>query len=790
MRASAKKGTRGKRRKIFLPFPFCSRGRDSAKRESSTGIWAKLGILSFSASFACIGTASKTVAQTKEISIKPTEILTARESILAVEPINAQPINAQQITGERIKSNSIYTRPTTKTIKDSAIPTKSSSCGLSEKGACETGLETGLETARTPSNLDLSENGAMPAPFPVGLSVAPPENFPVSLPVESGLLEGSSIELAQSLEGNTVKSELAEIEQTTNLPATNLPATNSSTETRSDTPLRGIGLNPDLEDAYFRELENQNNIGVGGRKAESIASPRENRAQRSNESNEDNEANESWMQLNSVSDLSDVQPSDWAFQALQSLIERYDCLLGYRDGTYRGNQALTRYEFAANLDACMENIVAIASSLDAAESFNPSDLKTLQRLQEDFGTELASLEQDINRLENRKAFLEAVQFSATTKLFGQVIFGIQGVSENEADFFPVDDIKDARDPSSEVNIISNMQLSLLTQLSSRSLVLAGVQMGNGSTAPRLTNDRRLGYEGDTDNTVVLSDLNYRQLVGNRFAIIVGPAGVSMANVFRGINRIESAGGGPISALGQRNPIINIGSGRGGFGFDWQISSRTSLQGVYAASTPTDAVNGGIFGGDDGDTSVGMQLTLTPIDTIDISLNYVNAYSPFGLLGTGVGDDQLTSNSPLKTNAFGATLAWRISPQFVLGTWGGYTNSYIPGRSGNVETTNWMFFVNIEDLFARGDLVGIYVGQPPKIVDSDLPLGKNIPDLLTGGPGENGGQPGTTTHLELFYKFAVSEDISFTPGFLAIFEPGHTPASDTIFVGVIRTTFSF
>ena len=721
MRASAKKGTRGKRRNIFLPFPFCSRARDSAKRESSTGIWAKLGILSFSASFACIGVPSKTPAQTEEISIKPTEILTA--------------------------------------------------------------------------NLDLSENGTMPAPLPVGLSVAPPENFPVSLPVEDGLVEGSSIEIAQSQEGNTAKSELPEIQQTTNLPATNLPATNlpatnSSRENQSNTPLRGVGLNPNLEDAYFRELENQNNIGVGGAKAEGIDSPSENRAQQINESNDDNETNESLMQLNSVSELSDVEPSDWAFQALQSLIERYDCLLGYRDGTYRGNQALTRYEFAANLDACMENIVAIASSLDAAESFNPSDLKTLQRLQEDFGTELASLEQDINRLENRTAFLEAVQFSATTKLFGQVIFGIQGVSENEADFFPVDDIKDARDPSSEVNIISNMQLSLLTQLSSRSLVLAGVQMGNGSTAPRLTNDKRLGYEGDTDNTVVLSDLNYRQLVGNRFAIIVGPAGVSMANVFRGINRIESAGGGPVSALGQRNPIINIGSGRGGFGFDWQISSRTSLQGVYAASTPTDAVNGGIFGGDDGDTSLGMQLTLTPIDTIDISLNYVNAYSPFGLLGTGVGDDQLTSNSPLKTNAFGATLAWRISSQFVLGTWGGYTNSYIPGRSGNVETTNWMVFVNIEDLFAPGDLVGIYVGQPPKIVDSDLPLGKNIPDLLTGGPGEDGGQPGTTTHLELFYKFAVSEDISLTPGFLAIFEPGHTPASDTIFVGVVRTTFSF
>ena len=746
MRASANKGTGGKRRNIFFLFPFCSRGWDSAKRESSTGIWAKLGILGFSASFAWVQTSSETAAQAAEVPIKQAEILTARESILAAEEIT--------------------------------------------------------------SNLEVSENGMQPTVNPVGLSVAPPENFPVSFPVGDGL-----IERAESKERNTAKSELAESKgqtinspntnfpntnfpntnfpntnfpntnfpntnfPTTNFPTTNFPTTNFPIGNQGDSPLPAGRQNPGLEDSYFQAVES-----LQGETR--LASPTENRAQQTNETNE------SLMQVTSVSELSDVQASDWAFQALQSLIERYGCLLGYRDGTYRGNRALTRYEFAATLDACVENIVAIASSLGETDSFNPEDLNTVQRLQEDFAAELASLEQDINRLEIRKASLEAAQFSTTTKLFGQAIFGIQGRSDNEVDFFPVDDIKDARDPSTQVNLINNIQLSLLTQLSPRSLVLAGVQMGNGSTAPRLTNDRRLGYEGDTNNTVVLSDLNYRQLVSNRFAIIVGPAGVNMANVFRGINRIESAGRGPISALGQRNPIINIGSGRAGFGFDWQISSRMSWQGVYAASTPADLVNGGILGGDDGDTSLGMQLTLTPIDTVDVSLNYVNAYSPFGVLGTGLGDDQLTSNSPLKTNAFGATVAWRISSRLTLGTWGGYTNSYIPGSSGHVETTNWMIFLNIDDLFARGDLAGIYVGQPPKIVNSDLPLGKNIPDLLADGPGEDGGQPGTTTHLEVFYRFAVSEDISVTPGVLAIFEPGHTPGSDTIFVGVLRTTFSF
>ena len=58
-------------------------------------------------------------------------------------------------------------------------------------------------------------------------------------------------------------------------------------------------------------------------------------------------------QLNSVQQLSDVQPTDWAYEALRSLGERYGCLVGYPDQTFRGNRALTRWEFAAGLNACL-----------------------------------------------------------------------------------------------------------------------------------------------------------------------------------------------------------------------------------------------------------------------------------------------------------------------------------------------------------------------------------------------------------------------------------------------------
>ncbi|TAF12554.1 MAG: S-layer homology domain-containing protein, partial [Nostocales cyanobacterium] len=62
-------------------------------------------------------------------------------------------------------------------------------------------------------------------------------------------------------------------------------------------------------------------------------------------------SNDGMGQVTSVSQFSDVQPTDWAFQALQSLVERYGCIAGYPNGTYRGNRALTRYEFAAGLNA-------------------------------------------------------------------------------------------------------------------------------------------------------------------------------------------------------------------------------------------------------------------------------------------------------------------------------------------------------------------------------------------------------------------------------------------------------
>lgn len=129
---------------------------------------------------------------------------------------------------------------------------------------------------------------------------------------------------------------------------------------------------------------------------------------------------DSQSQVTSVSQFSDVQPTDWAFQALQSLVERYGCIAGYPNGTYRGNRAMTRYEFAAGLNACLDRVNELIATA-TADLVTKEDLATLQRLQEEFSAELATLRGRVDALEARTAELEANQFSTTTKLKGEAI---------------------------------------------------------------------------------------------------------------------------------------------------------------------------------------------------------------------------------------------------------------------------------------------------------------------------------------------------------------------------------
>ena len=68
-------------------------------------------------------------------------------------------------------------------------------------------------------------------------------------------------------------------------------------------------------------------------------------------------------QVTSITQFSDVYPTDWAYQALSNLIERYGCVAGYPNGTYRGNRAMTRFEAAALLNACLDRVTEVTDEL-------------------------------------------------------------------------------------------------------------------------------------------------------------------------------------------------------------------------------------------------------------------------------------------------------------------------------------------------------------------------------------------------------------------------------------------
>ena len=153
-------------------------------------------------------------------------------------------------------------------------------------------------------------------------------------------------------------------------------------------------------------------------------------------------------QITNVNQLRDVAPTDWAYEALRSLVDRYSdarslapdgvlkdtpsdnagshrCISGFPNQTYRGTQPLSRYEFAAGLNSCLNQIERLIAS---SESVSGEDLSTIERLNQQFAAELAAIEGQVDSLEGKIATLEDNQFSTTTKLNGLVWFNVTGAA--------------------------------------------------------------------------------------------------------------------------------------------------------------------------------------------------------------------------------------------------------------------------------------------------------------------------------------------------------------------------
>ncbi len=173
--------------------------------------------------------------------------------------------------------------------------------------------------------------------------------------------------------------------------------------------------------------------------------------------------NNEQSQVTSVSQLDDVSPGDWAFEAVRSLVERYNCISGYPNATFRGNRAMTRYEFAAGLNACLNQIQTLIQS-NARDLVTQEDLNVLQRLQSEFSAEIATLRVRVDNLEAKSASLEANQFSTTAKLRGVAVFSLNNAFGDEKADGSGEDVED--------NIVFNnrMRLNFNTSFTGKDLL--------------------------------------------------------------------------------------------------------------------------------------------------------------------------------------------------------------------------------------------------------------------------------------------------------------------------------
>ncbi len=482
--------------------------------------------------------------------------------------------------------------------------------------------------------------------------------------------------------------------------------------------------------------------------------------------------------VTSVSQLSDVKPTDWAFTALQSLVERYGCIAGYPDRTFRGKQATSRYEFAAGLNACLDKINEIISA-GLADKVSKEDLATLQKLQEEFAAELATLRGRVDALDAKTAKLEAQQFSTTTKLRGEAIFGLaagsDGVSATGVD---------------KTNTIFSYRarLNLDTSFTGKDLLRTRLQASNTDSFTALagSNSTRLSYDGyGTANNFEINRLYYRFPVGDNLKLYVAPIG-AVEDVIDPLNPLESDSQGTISRFGRFSPLIRIassgGTGLAVAGFDWKFSDKVAFQAAYSAANAALATGaGGVTGGA---TKIAAQFVFKPMDSLTLGVGYANAYNPTNAtatatsFGSGLNVDGFsgTGLSGFKSDTVVGSLVWDITKKFALNTWGSwsFTNFTSVTGASSATFTSWMAALSAKDLFTEGDLAAVIFGQPLHASN------------ITGATGTLN----VPYHLEALYRFQVSKNISITPGVFFVFNQNGNAANGTATVGVIRTTFSF
>ena len=493
-------------------------------------------------------------------------------------------------------------------------------------------------------------------------------------------------------------------------------------------------------------------------------------------------------QVTSITQFSDVKPTDWAYQALSNLIERYGCVAGYPNGTYKGGQAMSRYEAAALLNACLDRITEVTDEL--------------KRLMKEFEKELAVLKGRVDGLEAKVGELEATQFSTTTKLradtrwvLGGQTFGGSQVSNNNkytnaaGKEFPL---------RNALSFNYDVRLNFDTSFTGKDLLRTQLRAGNfadsafGAEPTRISNldagfEESCGTGVDCGDVVAINRLYYKFPVGSNVTVVAG-ARVRQddmlavwPSVYSGdkILKFFQFAGAP----GANTQVLGAGAGaywkqgkKGGWSFGLNYVAGEGDQGQPS--------KGGIGNGNS-KASGSVQLAYTGKNW-NISGLYTYNNRGVSLRGTPLATGAFGTGFD-GTNAFGLAGYWQPlktgwMPSISAG-WGINVSNDIGGtkfvNSGiDLTTQSWMVGLNWKDAFAKGNVLGMAVGQAPFVTNNS--------DNVKTYDGNYA--------WEWYYKFQVSDNIAVTPAIFYLSRPqgeltGKTSSFDS-FGYLIQTTFKF
>ena len=526
-------------------------------------------------------------------------------------------------------------------------------------------------------------------------------------------------------------------------------------------------------------------------------------------------------QVTSITQFSDVYPTDWAYQALSNLIERYGCVAGYPNGTYRGNRAMTRFEAAALLNACLDRVTEVTDEL--------------KRLMKEFEKELAILKGRVDGLEARVGELEATQFSTTTKLKGQATFVIGANRYYGSNGLDTWSATNGNRSNGATTFNYNVNLSVQTSFTGKDLLnvrLRGANFQNSSFANQYlpSNVLAVAYqEPGVANTIGIDALTYSFPVGKSINIGLGPmvalSDPNMLAIWPSVYTTEPilmafafAGAPGAYNFNPRGGALGITLDNA-LGVDWLKLSSSYISGNSGVSnsTPggdlyTSAGRFGQFYTDSGGIGTAAssstwtnQVAITGEQLAFIGggwgLAAVYAYSQNLSLPTGtplaVGISQPNENYPTNSsNNIGVSGYWQPEQNgWIPSLSFGYGFSQLeraPYKLANrPEVQSWMVGMEWRDAFYRGNTLGSAIGQIPYVTNSGA---KQTNNTLTSDQVRD-----SNLLWEAWYRWQITDNIAITPAVFYGWQVGGDAGRQSSnglnktlnnLGGLIKTSFNF